>query len=201
MPVQCTCPACGTSFTAHASAIKDGRRFCSRACGYANMASARTDATRFWAKVNKDGPTLRPEIGSCWVWTGARIGDGYGYLNSKRRGAVLTHRYAWKLTHGEIPDDMNVLHRCDNPPCVRPEHLFLGTQSVNIADMWGKGRAKQNPRRGESHPFARLSEKDVRAIRNLRVSGLSIGQIATQLRCSKSSVQGVLEGKTWVHVR
>jgi hypothetical protein len=86
---------------------------------------------RFWEKVKKtDG---------CWIWIGSRVSEGYGLfmVNGKRRTA---HRFSWEFHNGEIPQGINVLHRCDNPPCVNPEHLFLGDQEDNIRDMMGKRR-------------------------------------------------------------
>jgi hypothetical protein len=88
-------------------------------------------AERFWARVEKSG--------ECWLWTGARLQKGYGSIRIANR-AFSTHRVAMALNGAIPPDDMAVLHRCDNPPCVRPEHLFLGTQADNMADMIKKGR-------------------------------------------------------------
>ncbi len=82
----------------------------------------------------------------CWLWVGAYHKTGYGLISSdaderKRRKNILTHRAVWTVVNGDIPDGLFVLHRCDNPPCVNPSHLFLGTQRDNIADMHAKGRA------------------------------------------------------------
>ena len=81
----------------------------------------------FWRKVQRDD--------GCWMWTAGRDGDGYGSYRNKR-----AHRVAWQLTRGPIPDGLVVCHSCDNPACVRPDHLFLGTQQDNIQDMLRKGR-------------------------------------------------------------
>lgn len=75
----------------------------------------------------------------CWEWTGGRYWDGYGHLRHMGR-SLKAHRVAWELFCGPIPAGLSVLHRCDNPPCVRPDHLWLGTQSDNIKDMVNKGR-------------------------------------------------------------
>ena len=87
---------------------------------------------RFWSKVNKTG--------DCWLWTGVRVGIGYGqiYLNGKKTPA---HRVSWLLHHGIIPNGLLVLHKCDNPPCVNPNHLFTGTNSDNMKDAYIKGRS------------------------------------------------------------
>jgi hypothetical protein len=88
---------------------------------------------RFWSKVQK-GP-------DCWTWAGSRSAKGYGRLNVG--GAVCqAHRVSWELHRGAIPSDLFVLHRCDNPPCVNPDHLFLGTALDNSRDMVSKGRQK-----------------------------------------------------------
>jgi len=107
-----------------------------------------TTEERFWAKVDKQGPipAHRPELGPCWPWTGAvPKRSGYGRFNTgvKRAGhwvVVNAHRYSWKLHNGPVPDGLCVLHRCDNKPCVRPDHLFVGTKGDNNRDMVAKGR-------------------------------------------------------------
>lgn len=110
----------------------------------------RVDAPeRFWARVDKSG--------CCWVWTGSCNNKGYGRFDGE-----YAHRFSWRLLSGPIPDGLNVLHRCDNPPCVRPDHLFLGTVSDNARDMWAKGRGVlQRPGvapRGDAHHFRRNPE-------------------------------------------
>ncbi len=158
---------------------------------------------RFWAKVNKDGPIVREELGPCWEWTVTLSSTGYGQIRiGPRIGGrlFLAHRVAYALEHGMAPSDiaLHVCHRCDNPKCVRPSHLFLGTAADNMADMVAKGRYSDRPRlRGEAHPMARLTEDKVRAIRN---STGDQREAAKAFGCSQGTVHLIRKGKIWRHV-
>lgn len=130
MRTDCICRHCGATFSLYPSTIRQGGGvFCSHACKA--QAQSIPLETRFWQRVEKtDG---------CWRWTGPLHAFGYGLI---WRGGnnVGAHRISWEIHVGPIPDGLFVLHRCDNPPCVRPDHLFLGTQADNIHDMVAKGR-------------------------------------------------------------
>lgn len=96
-------------------------------------------ATRLWAKVHRDAQN------GCWEWIGARDKNGYGriqVMTDGKWGTQLVHREAYKLLRGNLPDDLGLCHRCDNPPCVNPDHLFLGTQLDNMTDAKLKGRVR-----------------------------------------------------------
>ena len=93
---------------------------------------------RFWSKVDQTGT-------GCWEWQGTRMAAGYGKFSYQGK-SMYAHRMAWQLSNGSIPEGLYVLHRCDNPSCVRPVHLFLGTQRVNMHDAIEKGRMSGKPR-------------------------------------------------------
>ena len=102
------------------------------------------------------------ETSGCHVWRGTKTNFGYGQIGRGGRGGgmLVAHRVGWELANGPIPDGLFVLHRCDNPPCVNPEHLFLGTQKENIADMRAKGRGFGPPHYwGEKNPAWRHGRK------------------------------------------
>lgn len=115
---------------------------------------------RFWAKVNKSD--------DCWEWTACKNSAGYGQIRINGK-AELAHRVSWELANGPIPDAMYVLHRCDNPSCVRPDHLFLGTSSDNTQDMISKGR--RVILYGEDAGTAKLTNAQVEAMRFLYATG------------------------------
>lgn len=122
---------------------------------------------RFWAKVEKG------DTNECWLWVGATLKSGYGYIDARRTiGRLLyAHRLSWEFAFGE-PADNHVLHKCDNPPCVNPSHLFLGTQAANTADMVTKGRHAMGMKNGRR----KLSADDVRAIRALAAPNVEIAE-------------------------
>jgi hypothetical protein len=119
---------------------------------------------RFWSRVDKDGPVPEhcPELGPCWIWTGT-IDDGYGMIRANGRSQPA-HRVGYELQQGPIPTGLRVLHRCDNPPCVRGNHLRTGTQKENVQDMYNKGRAR--PPSGEIHGRYTKPERTARGDRH-----------------------------------
>lgn len=156
----------------------DGYRPDCKACGH-KPARKVTAQARFWSKV-KTGP-------DCWEWqAGAATNNGYGrFWISKERGHEVAHRYSWELQNGPVPDGMSVCHHCDNPLCVRPDHLFLGTHAENIQDAVGKGK------------IATLSPGDVRLVRGLRRRGLTQQEVAERLGVSRTTISHIDTGATW----
>jgi len=109
---------------------------------------------RFWTKVDKRGAN------DCWGWTAYLTPQGYGGIRDSGR-TLLAHRMAWTLVYREIPDGLCVLHKCDNPPCCNPSHLFLGTQADNLTDRDRKGRVAH----GDSHTRTVIPDSEVSGIR------------------------------------
>ncbi len=150
-------------------------------------------AERFWAHVEKTE--------GCWNWTAHRNSDGYGMIGLERtRRVERTHRLSWVLHNGPIPDGLQVLHRCDNPACVRPDHLWLGTQIENIADMDAKGRRRFNPARGSQLPNAKLTEADIPVIWQMIGAGVSDRLIGERFGVTRLAILLIRHGKNWKHL-
>lgn len=150
---------------------------------------------RFWAKVDKNGPVPPhvPDLGACWVWTACRFKrSGYGCIGVKPR-LRSAHRVCWELVFGPIPFGMLVCHRCDNPACVRPEHLFLGTHTDNVRDMVAKGRRVDNA--GELHPSAKLSNAQVAALCAEYATGATQRDLAARYGVTQPTVSKLVRGR------
>lgn len=163
---------------------------------------------RFWEKVNCAGPIPAhvPHLGPCWVWTGSLNGQ-YGLFRiGDNRSA---HRVSYAMRHGKVPDGMWVLHRCDNPRCVRPEHLFAGTPTDNVRDMFAKGRAGLHA--GDEHWFRRnagvqvgegnfnaiLSAADVLEIKRRLIHGEIPAGLAVVFGVQASTIYQIQAGHNW----
>lgn len=145
-------------------------------------------AERFWPKVDKASGE-----NSCWLWKACRVPKGYGKVSIATSVSRYAHIVAWELTKGEIPFGKCVLHSCDNPPCVNPAHLFLGTRADNNADMLAKGRHA----RGERQGHAKLSAADVLAI---RASSEMQANLARRYRVCDATISMIIAGKRWRHI-
>lgn len=162
---------------------------------------------RFWAKVNKAGPVQPhvPRLGPCWTWTAFRNPNGYGmFMLNRRRGTVLSHRFAWELERGST-GGLHVLHKCDNRACVRPDHLFLGTEADNSADKVAKRRQSRGPahgmkNRGEGQGGSKLTAADVLEIRAMLAAGIYQKVIAEKFGVEQTNISAIHTGKTWFHL-
>jgi HNH endonuclease len=146
---------------------------------------------RFWSKVQKtDG---------CWLWLGRKIHTGYGQFDVTTNIVEMAHRIAWQLTNGTIPKGLKVLHRCDCRACVRPDHLFLGTQAENVADCESKGRG--NHPKGEQQGQSKLTEAQVREIRQLyQPWKMPYYVLGKRYGVSAQVIFSVVKRKTWKHL-
>lgn len=153
---------------------------------------------RFWEKVDRNGPVPRhrPTLGPCWIWI-ASTSNGYGHIRNGDRGQ-LAHRLSWELNIGDIPKGLWVLHACDNPGCVNPNHLFLGTMQDNTADMVAKGRHRVGV--GEQARSAKLSPANVLAIRAADAAGQGQASIARSYGVTRASVHAIVHRRTWKHI-
>ena len=133
----------------------------------------------------------------CWHWTGSLDQNGYGQFRNAKGIRELVHRASWRLFTGTEAGKLCVLHKCDVPRCVNPEHLFLGTQRDNIKDMHSKGRAKQGHLHGSKSPNAKLTEELVKMIRN---SDKPVLRLAKENGVSRAVIYDIKQKKTWKHV-
>jgi hypothetical protein len=202
-----SCLTCGTVITSNR------RRYCSHACWprvvchicgktypiragkgsrcyrCAALGRHETAEHRFWSYVNKTD-------GGCWEWTGCTDSKGYGQVGIKKNGRWVNtgaHRIAWKLCHGRIPKGTYVCHRCDNPRCVNPGHLFLGDAKINAEDMVSKGRST----RGEKNRRHKLRWDNIPLIRLSAFAGMDLSLLAKNHGVAVSTIRNAVNGKSW----
>lgn len=144
---------------------------------------------RFWSKVDKSG--------ECWEWVAARHRQGYGVISIEGR-MWFAHRYIDHVLNGPHQDGEQTLHKCDNPSCVRPSHLERGDQVKNMRDMIHRGRKTQI--RGEDHPSAKITSREVLEIRRLAEEGVLLKAIAAQYGISRQAVSDIIHRRRWAHL-
>jgi endogenous inhibitor of DNA gyrase (YacG/DUF329 family) len=172
------CPQCGITFPI----VNSRAKFCSSRCSaiYGNN-HRKDDNHLFWSKIEKTD--------TCWIWKGL-IHRKYGYGRYCKKQA---HRLAWIFTYGTIPNNLYVLHKCDNRRCCNPDHLFLGTHLDNVADMVRKERHT----RGESHGHSKFTNEQVQMIRS---SSLKQSELAERFGVNQSTISRIHNKKRWVHI-
>lgn len=149
---------------------------------------------RFWSRVSK-------QKSGCWVWIGATNGPGYGKFYDGTK-VEMAHRFSFILAHGSIDPGQFICHRCDNPPCVNPEHLFVGSQSDNLRDAYSKGRmaiCKLNAS-GRGNQI-KLTIYDVREIRLRHRRGETQTSIAEDFEINQTMVSAIVRNKSWASVK
>jgi len=147
----------------------------------------------FFDKVSVGGDN------ECWEWNASKI-RGYGSFQIHGK-TKYSHILSYELFVGPVPKGLFVLHKCDNPPCVNPNHLFPGTQKQNMEDCAAKGRCERPELRGALHWCAKLEKEDVLAIRSMYAKGKYTQiQIAKLFEVSRQAVQMILYGNTWRHI-
>jgi hypothetical protein len=191
-------------------AEQQGRHFCKCGCGevivvkrhhYFRGVPALRPAhgkkkpldARFWEKV------LKTE--SCWIWTASKDTHGYGKVRYGGKN-IRAHRTSWEMRFGPLPPGLYVLHDCpsgDNPACVNPDHLWLGTQVDNMRDASRKGRIYCGGTHGEENGRSKLTKADVLEIRRLAVSGVSPKELSSVYLVCVSSINRVISRRSWKH--
>lgn len=152
----------------------------------------KTDEERFWERIIKTE--------SCWLWTGHKVRKGYGGVSFRGKD-MRAHRVSWIIHNGEIPDGLHVCHKCDNPACVNPDHLWLGTNHENRLDSMRKGRTHGGRFLGVLHPSHKLTEEDVLEIRFLYSSGSYQQQLlGLMFGVDFTTIGDIVRLKSWKHL-
>jgi hypothetical protein len=197
------CDQCGVEYKAKLSSQS---KFCSRRCFGAVRAIERPSmAQRFWARVDRSLGQA-----ACWPWVAHRNCRGYGQVKVGGND-VGAHRVAYELGVGPIPSGLFVCHRCDNPPCCNPAHLFVGTSADNTADRDAKGRMSHGDAhwtrvhpgrvvRGSDSPMSKFTEAKVREMRAMHREGWSYSALGRAFGASHRAVRLAVLGLTWKHV-
>lgn len=159
---------------------------------------AKTPEQLFWSHVTPISPN------ECWEWNGPRLKNGYGQMYVKVNGKwknTMTHRLSWEIHYGEIPSGKVIMHKCDNPACVNPNHLSVGTHLDNIIDKVRKGRQRHRAHIGTEHGMSKLNDANVKWIYQEYAKGVTIASMARALNVSESAIRNVIKGRSWKHVR
>jgi hypothetical protein len=195
---------CNKDFYAICYSVKVGfGLFCNRNCYTQYVNSTHHVNERFFKQVEKTD--------YCWIWKACIDIDGYGRFSDKAHNIRTAHRYSYFFHHGDIPHGMLVCHKCDNPICVNPDHLFIGSSKDNSNDMKAKNRAAKGQRhgsctkpekinRGNTHGMSKLIESDIPKIRNLIENKKTLREVANEFNVSRSSIHRIVKQLTWKHV-
>lgn len=185
---MCVCGECGGEYYLPPS-HRAKSSYCSRPCRAKGQAKwqAKDLSDRFWSKVNKTA--------TCWLWTGAKLKTGYGSIRIDHK-AVRAHRVAYELLVGEIPDGGLILHSCDTPLCVNPDHLRIGDKRANTHDAIERGQHVV----GEDHYRAKIPNHAIATIRAALAAGVPGKYLAKQFGVGPSMISAIKNGKKWRYV-
>lgn len=186
---HCVC-VCGNSRKFNGREILSGKY---KSCGCKSNPNRKeylqNFKNKFWSKV------IKKENG-CLEWNGSKR-NLYGRIGYK--GKILScHRLSWEWQNGEIPKGLQICHKCDNPSCVNPDHLFLGSHTENMRDCFNKNR--NNNRKGSNNSNSKLNEHIVSVIRNEYLKDITLNEISKKYNVSKSTISRILKNKSWRHV-
>lgn len=192
---QSVCAYCGKIYELYSHHLKKGQKYCGYDCfGAQRTKDWRTPQERFFRNIS----TATHE-NNCWIYSRLNPVSGYGQLMVNNK-SMSAHRYSWVLHFDKIPYGLFVLHKCDTPACVNPDHLFLGNQFDNMQDCEKKGRCKRPM--GENHPSSKLTEEKVRQIR-IRLIDCKITQkkLGEEFGVSERTISSIKLGRVWAHVK
>jgi len=199
MAIIILCKNCNQSFKSYPSEVARGKKYCSISCASKinkNLKKTFFQKTsfieKFFLKISKNN-----HPNNCWIWEGHKNKQGYGRLRSNYKD-LLAHRVSWEIFFYDIPDGFWVCHHCDNPSCVNPEHLFLGTSLDNAQDRSEKKRNRNQ--NGSNHNMAKLNEKIVINIRRQLALGASGYGLAKKYNVSPMAINNIKHYKSWKHV-
>jgi len=143
-----------------------------------------------------------PEIlneNDCWNWEGPKDKNGYGVFNHNKK-TLKAHRISYEIYYSEPLNELHCLHKCDNPSCVNPLHLFSGTNLDNVRDRVRKGRSSTGNQKGSKNGFSKLTEKEVIEIRNLYNMGVSKKELSKKYNVHRCNIHYIVTNKTWTHL-
>ena len=200
--IQRICAICGDNFLVSQYEIDKGRgKYCSGKCR--SIGNIRPVDERFWAKVDKSNN------GGCWIWIGGKLGrlKHGGFWDGKQM--TYAHRVSYEFVNGPIPEGKEIMHICDNPACVNPNHLMLGSHAENMLDAKTKGRTsggfhfvhEENRSLGEKHGQSKLTDNDIREIRQKYDSGIKVNELARQYGMGHAQIGMIAHRRAWIHIK
>ena len=193
--MTCIYPDCGKEVAAWGYCQKHYKRTKKYGSPHPKKNDQAPLSERFWRFVD------RKSEDECWNWIGNKLKSGYGQISigAKKEMSKGAHRVSWELANDKsIPDGMYIMHKCDNPSCVNPNHLTIGTAKENTQDMIQKGRKKTVAPLGEENGKSLLNAEKVLLI---RASTLNHAALGRQLNVSPNCIRGVRTGRTWSHIK